>query len=48
MVNTRMTATFLASLLSISLIGMDEKSVTCQYKLRIFHFLVPSGQLPII
>lgn len=34
--------------LSLSLIGMDKKSVTCLYKLRIFHFLVPSGQLKII
>lgn len=37
-----------ASSLSLSLIGMDKNSVTCLYKLHIFHFLVPSGRLKII
>lgn len=34
--------------LSHSLIGMDKNSVSCLYKLDIFHLLVPSGELKII
>lgn len=34
--------------LSRSLIGMDKNSVSCLYKLDIFHLLVPSGESEII